>query len=702
MSAPHTIDTTGTDPRHPEGMDATAVADQFARDAGMPVANEAFADDTGEREESGLGIDHLVDELARLAHEPIPFREFHERLLESAVRAMAAVGGSVWTRTETGMLKEECTFLLVDDERTRRRGLDPGHRDLLDEVLDTGRARSIPPALDAEEENTNVTDFLVLVAPVEVDGKAVGVVEILQRPGLFPAVLRGQIEFLGALCDLSTEYRNVSELRRLRERSATWRNIERFVASVHEGLDPKATAYTMSNDGRTLIDCDRMTVLLGRRPRVTSVSGVDAVQRRASSMRKLEKLVRRVVRGRDPLWYFDTSAELPRELEEPLQAYLDESPARMLAVVPLWEPGTEDTRRPRLLGAIVAERFDAAVERGAFRERVETVALHSAPALANANQHRNLPLLWLNQLVAGVLGAFGLRRLPKTLAILGVIAAIVCGLVFVPMDFTIEGRAELQPRTRREVFASAKGVVDQIDVDHGDPVAAEGLVAQLEDPELDYEFEKLTGELNTALQELDGVKTALLADNPTNAEAFLQYQRLTSEQKELETRIEGLRKQQTVLEARRRELRVLSPIDGHVLTWEARKTLLGQPVDRGQPLMTVADLGGDWIVEIHVPDHRIGHVLAANEESEEPLEVEFVLATEPDVTYRGKVERIAMTSEFDGEDSTVMVTVSIDKDEIAQLRPGATVVPRIHCGRRSVGYVWLHEIWETVRMRLLF
>jgi hypothetical protein len=37
---------------------------------------------------------------------------------------------------------------------------------------------------------------------------------------------------------------------------------------------------------------------------------------------------------------------------------------------------------------------------------------------------------------------------------------------------------------------------------------------------------------------------------------------------------------------------------------------------------------------------------------------------------------------------------------VASFRPGATVVARIHCGRRSLGFVWLHEFWEAIRLRL--
>jgi hypothetical protein len=46
------------------------------------------------------------------------------------------------------------------------------------------------------------------------------------------------------------------------------------------------------------------------------------------------------------------------------------------------------------------------------------------------------------------------------------------------------------------------------------------------------------------------------------------------------------------------------------------------------------------------------------------------------------------------------VTAELADAPPAHLRPGATVVARVHCGRRSLAYVWLHEFWEAVRLRL--
>jgi hypothetical protein len=84
----------------------------------------------------------------------------------------------------------------------------------------------------------------------------------------------------------------------------------------------------------------------------------------------------------------------------------------------------------------------------------------------------------------------------------------------------------------------------------------------------------------------------------------------------------------------------------------------------------------------------------------EALEVDYVLATEPGVTHRGKVRLIAARAEVHGEEgNTVLVKVDINKGDLdpEKLRPGASVSAKVHCGRRSIGYVYLHDAWAFVQ-----
>ncbi|NBW97742.1 MAG: hypothetical protein EBR28_13705, partial [Planctomycetia bacterium] len=56
------------------------------------------------------------------------------------------------------------------------------------------------------------------------------------------------------------------------------------------------------------------------------------------------------------------------------------------------------------------------------------------------------------------------------------------------------------------------------------------------------------------------------------------------------------------------------------------------------------------------------------------------------------------------EGNTVLVRVEIDRDRHAEeeLGAGASVTARIACGRRSLGYVWFHDVLSFIQTRILF
>ena len=48
----------------------------------------------------------------------------------------------------------------------------------------------------------------------------------------------------------------------------------------------------------------------------------------------------------------------------------------------------------------------------------------------------------------------------------------------------------------------------------------------------------------------------------------------------------------------------------------------------------------------------------------------------------------------------MLVKVALDKLELSdagrrELRPGVSARAQIDCGRRPLGYVWLHDIWDA-------
>jgi multidrug efflux pump subunit AcrA (membrane-fusion protein) len=677
----------------------------------------------------GREIEEVLDELARLAGSDITERQFRERLLERAVRGLAAIGGAIWVRTAEGQIGLDCQLRLdavplADNWADAQR-----HTQLLAAVMAKHEARAVGPraTLAGEPLAANPTDYLLVLAPLPLQAGVQALVEVVQRPNVSPLAQQGALQFLAAIGDLAADYGRNRELRELRDRGTLWRQFERFAAQVHGSLELNRVAYTIVNDGRGLIGCDRLSVATvhGRRARLVAVSGVDKLDRRAEVVRALEQLTAAVVAIGEPFWHIEGSPAPPPQIEQPLEQVLDETHARGLAVLPLFgtqENGnrevddstpespthtastTDNSAQP--IAALIVERFDAAGFGAAERERIAAACRQSASALANVETYENVPLLPVWRALGKIGWLTKARQLPKTVLALVLVAAAVIALSVIPADFEIAARGELQPKLRQEIFARSDGIVDRTLVEQGQKVATGDLLVVLKKPQLELEYSRLLGEMQTARAKLSAIDASLLAtgrDSASNSPD--KVNQLTAEQQEVKSLLASLEKQQKILIAERKDLELRSPIDGTVVTWNPKDLLAARPVARGQALLTVDDLSGNWTAELQVADNRIGHVIEAQGRDKQELPVTFILATEPGVSYKGSVSRVALSTETDKTTgSTVLVTVAFDRASIPpeQLRPGATVTAKIYCGRRSLGYVWLHELWETIQSRVLF
>jgi hypothetical protein len=651
-------------------------------------------------------IDDLLDQVARLARADSTPQTFHLELLERAVRALAAVGGAVWIRPPAGAWRLDSRVDLTDSRLAETLAEQSEHRDLLDAVLHSGQARIVLPRAGAAGGGTaNPTDFLLLLSPLapgEADQEE-GVLEIAQRPGASPASQQGYLQLLQALCELAADFHRQRRLRLLQALAARTQAVEQFALAAHASLDLTATACAIANEGRRLIGCDRVSVAVrrGNTVRLLAVSGLETLDRRSSLVRRLEVLTSAVVAAGEPFWFTGKAEPLAPQISVPLQAWQDESHARAVAILPLrTEP--PDSGAPAG-AALIAESFAGDEPDEPYRHRVAVVCGHAERALQNALTHESLPFFRVLQGLSRARWFVAARQLPKTAAALAAVAAAVLALAIVPADFEIEARGVLQPKNRRDVFARSDGIVQEIRTEHARECRDGEILVVMTRSQLDFETSRVLGETQTARKRLASVQAARLDVNPQTAADRDKYNQLTAEEEEVQELLNSLEQQQEVLKAQREDLLVRSPLTGQVVTWNVRQSLEARPVQRGQVLLQVADLNGPWVLEAEVSDDRVGHVLAARQAVQRDLPVSFMVATEPGSVYRGNIEKVALATDVrPPESASVLVTVAIDRDQIPQLRPNATVVSRIYCGRRPIGYVWFHSFWEMIQKKVLF
>ncbi len=644
---------------------------------------------------TGQEPDAVIARLAVLAEQGADEADFYRVVLRELVEATAAVGAALWVSDAGGLH-------LAAQERLTHSATEPNaeHRTRLDGVMAARECRAF-------RSGDSQTPLQVLLSPWQVDDNNGGVLELHQPAQVSEGAMAGQTRFAAIVAELVASYHRNRRLAGLGHRERQWRQIDQFAQTVHRSSDLERTACEVANEGRRLIGCDRLSTIVRRRGRWTAVavSGCDRVNHHSPTIAQLESLAGLVAAGGSPVWSGKDPIELPPELEEPLNDYHDASSARLVAVLPLVRPAGEDEEAgcDEPFAVLVVEEFSQA-DRGETRELCDAVGRHSASALWHALHREEMPLRWLSNFLDRARWLAFLRRQPWSIAAVIAAAVILLVLAVVPTELRVEATGTLQPRTRRHLFAPVDGVVEKLLVQEaGQHVALNDELIELRDPRLQFETEGIVGQLETAREQLGGLEAERLRADRSSRGDLREAALRSGEEESLRKQIEGLQRQRSLLERRREELHIRSPMDGRLLTWNAQELLQSRPVARGQVLLTVADLAGPWIVELEIPDDRIADVAGALKSADSQLRARFILATAPETRYTGTVEKVAPATDVRGDRPTVAaIVVPENQEAMRALRPGASVVAKIECGRRSLLYVWSRGLLRTIRSRVLF
>ncbi len=669
-------------------------------------------------EETRQQIRSLVAEIAQLSRSDLTPERFYGEFLDRVVSALAAVGGAVWTVNEEGGLSLGYQInlpqaQLAGDEESRQR-----HGRLLYRALRDGEALLVPPRSGAEgdEEAGNPTEFLLLLGVLKTDVQTAAVVEVFQRTGAGPAAQRGYLRFLVQMCELGGDFLRKYQLKHFSDRQVLWNQLADFARAVHLSLDPRQTAYTIANEGRRLVRCDRMSVAVrkGRRCVIEAVSGQDLVDKRSNVVRLLGRLATAVVNGGAAVWYSGDTSEMAPQVEEAVQDYVDEAHSKLIGVLPLRrptaknaeeEPGAAELEPP--LGALVIEQIEDARPAPGMSERLEVVARHSAAALGNALEHQSLFLMPLWRALGKAKWVVQARTLPKTITIAVAVLVLLVVLVVWPVGFRLQGKGTLEPVIRQNVFAGVDGVVTEVKVKHGDLVSRGEVLACLRNTDLQVQLEEVEGQLEATQERVAMLQRLRLDPQLWKTLSEGEKIRVAGELEELKQQRVTLEKQRQLFQEKIDDLQVRSSMSGQVVTWDLENRLLHRPVSRGQVLMRVADPRGPWQLEVRMPERYIGYIEGARKKLGPELGVEYQLATNPGRRYEGRVREVHLAAEVEGEEgNVVLIKVGVPDETVEQLRPylrpGAEVTAKVDCGRRSLGFVVFHDLIAFVQSRILF
>ncbi len=623
---------------------------------------------------SGL-LERKLDDWALLIRGDVEPGQFLREWLSLAVHTARADAAAVWLKT--------------NEQRWTRLGLSIG------DAAGPPQAESIesPPdaiaaclAADGPQVSRFKQDGVAMaqgVCRIRQGGQPVGVLEAHWPADLFQSAQGTFIPFLGASGELAGDFLVQHELRQLRREHAQWRQWEQFLAAAQQQPSLIALAQHIAHDGRGLTGSERISLVQHRSSgwRVIAVSGVDAIDPRSTSVQAFENFARTLAQPRS----FGGGQQRLVAAQSRVQHATGATSMRAHQLA---------NGRGEVVGVVICERFEATADEAGWEQRCRTL-----------QQFANPPWVAAVEAEQGVWARWWRRSTQhwgrnSTLLMVGtaITGGLAAALTLVPAPLQITAEGTLLPAQRRDVFAGTSGIVATVLVDHGDAVTAGELLIELRDPEADLEETRVAGELATVQARLSVVQAARVSAITSATEGAVQSQQLAGEEAELKQRLESLVAMRTLLEQERLATRVTSPIDGEVLTWDASALLAGRPVERGQVLLTVGDVAGPWIVEAHVRERDVPELWRAQSAAVPDLPVEFTPSATMSRTYPGRVTEIARVSDVNERgETTVRVTIAFDRDAQDVLRPGATVLPKIDCGKHALGYVWFREVFHAAR-----
>lgn len=497
----------------------------------------------------------------------------------------------------------------------------------------------------------------------------------------------------------------------------------RVAMTVQRSLRLRDVAATAANDGASWLQAGRVSVFLkeGRRFRPLAFSGEATVSTRSPLMRPLKTLVKLVCKTDTPFVFDGTNEDIPPGMERTLAEYVRDANPRQLVIIPLHAPDPAEkidddmkpgkvARKRRLFGCLVAEQTGEKHPTAEFPERAKLLANCIAPALFNAFQHETLFLLPVWRFFGDIWHGLTVRRGLLALAVVLGLVGVGTALTIVPWEYRVEAKGQLLPKHRQEVFAPLDAEVEAVLVKGGDQVDAGTPLVRLRNNELKKEITAVRH------QKEEQEKTRL------SLESQIEYARKhnTRQDSEAEVRLQGQRAaaqsqinsfaaQLSILEAREEQLLVRAPFQGVVATFQAEQLLLNRPVKRGEVLVSLMDDTGAWELKLQVPEDRLGHVLraaaeverAATETTPGMLPLDFIVVTHPESSFVGTVDprqQIATRAvPSEKQDLVVEVVADFDKQKLRDLRIGAEVRARIHCGRKPLGYVLFGDVIEFIQ-----
>lgn len=708
----------------------------------------------------GRQIEEAFEAASKLAGSALAPADFYQQFLNRTLSAIEAPAGAVWLRTPQGFLQIACQVNLESVGLENRRGGRQCHNEVLRQVFQAAPPRPLmlppndrlapnqgapaAPGGDPGIPAANLTDYFALFAPIVTpDKQALGVLEVFQDPALDPKLYPTFLNYTFQMAGYASQYHQFSNARNTTGIERTFTQVETFARLVHGTLNPTEVAYHVANEGRKLIECDRLCVgVRHARKKVTveAVSGADVVEKASTHVRRLRRLMESVLAWGETLTFKGVKdAGLPPDVSYALDEYLNESQPKLLVVQPIRDEREKDQGKAAR-SILVLESFNPPEDATPLTQRLDLVAKHAAPALYNAAELKRVPLKFLWWPIAKVQeGLGGKGRFYATAAVVALLA-LTAAMILVPYPLRMDAKGQVQPVELAKIYPPKEGQVRRLLVKPGNLLLPGDPVAEVHDAQLEAEMRKHMAEMQNAMGKQSSAAFLLGSAALPLTDQF----RYRADKDQAQLAIETARKNIDALvlaynadqnrpgvffaKADQFDPRLKRPVGASkwtVLSDDKRENLVGRTVRPSEEILRIGNLEGMWQVELKIPQRNIGQIMRAfadpamhKVDNGRPyLDVDVLLASMPDSRFLGRLykddvnaEAVPNKNEHDETEPVVPAYVKLNLDDIpaevqvprAQFVTGLEVRTRVRCGDHALGYSMFHGVWEWFYEKVVF
>ena len=254
--------------------------------------------------------------------------------------------------------------------------------------------------------------------------------------------------------------------------------------------------------------------------------------------------------------------------------------------------------------------------------------------------------------------------------------SITLVILLLPGEHWVYADAKLESQNKRVLVSPQDGYLRDIHARPGTTVTAGDILAELDDRDLRLERRKLSSQLQQHRQEYD--------------EAMANYDR--AQAAILDAQVNQAEAQLQLTEHQLKRTQLTAPMSGLVVSDDI-KHLLGAPVQQGQLLFTVAD-DKHYRVKLYIDERDIA---ALKLEQKGRL----ILTSLPATDLHFTVSEITPLSDIREGRNYFVVEGILESNEVdSLLRPGMTGSGKVFAGKRRLGWVWFHDIFNALRVAL--